>query len=185
MTVKIFFLFVPLVNFLYKFLLWLNNCKSWEIWQCWKLLAEILWVMTPHNWLGKYQPFGVTHCLCFQGLLQNIGTCLPHSGWSHSCFWSLQVSVFWSTVNTAMCHSFVMCISVQLVLSVISLNSTYLLTYSMVQNPSWEANWFAASQEIPRILWNLKVHNRTHKRLPPVPILCQPNPVHIPTFQLL
>jgi len=28
---------------------------------------------------------------------------------------------------------------------------TYLLTYSMAQSPSWEANWFAASQEIPRI----------------------------------
>ena len=28
---------------------------------------------------------------------------------------------------------------------------TCLLTYSMVQSPSWEANWFAASQEIPRI----------------------------------
>ena len=28
---------------------------------------------------------------------------------------------------------------------------TYLLTYSMVQSSSWEANWFAASQEIPRI----------------------------------
>jgi len=27
----------------------------------------------------------------------------------------------------------------------------YLLTHSMVQNPSWEANWFAASQEIPRM----------------------------------
>ena len=47
----------------------------------------------------------------------------------------------------------------------------WLLTYSMVQSPSWEANWFAASQEIPRILWNPKVHYRTHKRPPPVPIL--------------
>ena len=28
---------------------------------------------------------------------------------------------------------------------------TYLLSYSMVQSPSWEANWFAASQEIPHI----------------------------------
>ena len=36
----------------------------------------------------------------------------------------------------------------------------YLPTYSMVQSPSWEANWFAASQEIPRILWNPKVHYR-------------------------
>ena len=44
-------------------------------------------------------------------------------------------------------------------------------TYFMVQSPSWEANWFAASQEIPRILWNPKVHYRTHKRPPPVPIL--------------
>ena len=51
----------------------------------------------------------------------------------------------------------------------------------MVQSPSWEANWFAAGQEIPRILWNPKVHHRTHKRPPPVPILGQPNPVHIPT----
>ena len=55
----------------------------------------------------------------------------------------------------------------------------------MVQSPSWEANWFAASQEIPRILWNPKVHYRTHKPRPPVPILGQPNPVHIPTSHLL
>ena len=33
-----------------------------------------------------------------------------------------------------------------------------LLTYSMEQSPSWEANRFAANQEIPRILWNPKVH---------------------------
>ena len=55
----------------------------------------------------------------------------------------------------------------------------------MVQIPSWEANWFAASQEIPCISRNPKVHYRTHKRPPPVPILGQPNPVHIPTSHLL
>ena len=55
---------------------------------------------------------------------------------------------------------------------------TYLLTHSMVQNPSWEANWFAASQEIPRISRNPKVHYRTHKRPPPFSILGQPNPIH-------
>ena len=55
----------------------------------------------------------------------------------------------------------------------------------MVQSPSWEANWFAASQEIPRISRNPKIHYRTHDRPPPVSILGQPNPVHIPTSHLL
>ena len=55
----------------------------------------------------------------------------------------------------------------------------------MVQSPSWEANCFAASQEIPRISRNPKVHYRTHKRPPPISILGQPNPVHIPTSHLL
>jgi len=55
----------------------------------------------------------------------------------------------------------------------------------MVQSPSWEANWFAASQEIPRISRNPKFHYRPHKRPPPVSILGQPNPVHIPTSHLL
>ena len=32
----------------------------------------------------------------------------------------------------------------------------------MVQSPSWEADWFAASQEIPRISRNPKVHYLTH-----------------------
>ena len=56
---------------------------------------------------------------------------------------------------------------------------------SMMQSLSWEANWFAASQEIPRISRNPKVHYRTHKRPPPFSILSQPNPVHIPTSHLM
>jgi hypothetical protein len=54
----------------------------------------------------------------------------------------------------------------------------------MEQNPSWEANRFAASQEIPRVLLNPKVHYHIHNSSPPVSILSQPNPVHTPTSTL-
>ena len=54
-----------------------------------------------------------------------------------------------------------------------------------MKSPSSTANRFAASQEIPRISRNTKVHYRTHKRPPPVSILGQPNPVNIPTSHLL
>jgi len=61
----------------------------------------------------------------------------------------------------------------------------YLLTYSMEQSPSLEPNRFSASQEIPRILWNPKVHYRIHKCPPPVLILKQINPVQPPTSHFL
>jgi len=55
----------------------------------------------------------------------------------------------------------------------------------MQQSPSWEANQFSATQEIPRILWNMKFHYRIHRCPPTVPILNQLDPVHTPTSHFL
>jgi len=52
----------------------------------------------------------------------------------------------------------------------------------MEQYHSGEANHFSASQEIPCILWNAKVHNRINKCPPPVPILSQLDTVHNPKY---
>ena len=55
----------------------------------------------------------------------------------------------------------------------------------MWQRRSWETNRFSASQEIHRILWKPKFHYRTHKCLPPAPVLSQINPIHASTSHLL
>ena len=55
----------------------------------------------------------------------------------------------------------------------------------MEQRPSLETYRFSASEEIPHILWNPKVHYFIPKCLPPVRILSQLDSVHTPTSHFL
>jgi len=48
----------------------------------------------------------------------------------------------------------------------------------MEQSPSWEANRFSASQEIPHILWNPNVHYLIHKCPPTIPEPARSSPCH-------
>jgi hypothetical protein len=52
-----------------------------------------------------------------------------------------------------------------------------MLTGSKEQSP-WEANSHSASQEIPCLLWNPKVHYHVHNSPPEVSVLTQMQPVH-------
>ena len=72
--------------------------------------------------------------------------------------WSRYIKTHWKTYNVR--------------------RNTYLLTYFMEQTTSWEANWFSASQKIPRILRISKVHYRIHKCPTTLPILSRIDPVH-------
>ena len=103
----------------------------------------------------------------------------------HSPASSAKVKNGWSNTSIRQHDHHPHCSGVNQVAAHPAVRPPNLLTYSMEQRYSWEANRFSASQEIPGVLWNPKVQYCIHKCPTPVPIMSQLAPVHIPTSHFL
>ena len=68
----------------------------------------------------------------------------------------------------------------------VSKNCSWLLSeYLLIYLLHGAESFLRSKQDIPRILWNPKIHYRIHKCLPPDSILSQLDPVHTPTSNFL
>ena len=92
--------------------------------------------------------------------------------------WAIYIRALWYQTDQILKISLLRFSSTKFYNKYFTYLNTNLLTHSIEQTPTWEADLFSASQEIPRILWNPKVHYRIHKCPPPVPIPSQIISIH-------
>ena len=103
------------------------------------------------------------------------------------CFFpsSLISLLFYSSILPILIPFFAASLHTYVITYLLTYLLTHSLTHSIEQSPSWEANWFVASQEIPSILLNPNAHCRTHQWPTRDPVLSHPDPVHTPTSHYL
>ena len=174
------------------------------MWRCGTVRAvPSSWTAWPWRW-RHYVPSDITSCsFDAASYLKSLGSScyssLQYCSYNCSSSWSflsshdiwescitlrLQSSLMWCCVLRYMIASAVekTCC---LLKATVSLINSYSLTHSMEWSFSWEADRSSASQEIPCILQNPKIHYCICKCPPPVFILSQIDPVHTSTSHFL
>jgi hypothetical protein len=131
--------------------------------------------------------------LCVSGVVCLSGVNVVWVCEVHMCMWGCVWCIVVQVLHVVVCC--LACVGVVYVLCVCVCVSLYMvpkikifrnvlqfyqsvLTYLLMElRPSWEAANCAATQELPSVLWNPKVHYRPHKSPPLVPILSQIDPI--------
>ena len=151
-----------------------------------------------------YEPYRIWFSCMFLFSLDSSGPSVlfrmyrcPGTKVLHSAY--LETFVSWSHVRLPMwCIKFCWDSSVPVILmfvpdeDIAPNSSTYFHPYSpevrtnrTEQSPSSQVHKFSARQEIPRILWNPKVHYHVRKCPPSLPFLSHSNPIFTSPFHVL